>query len=635
MYVHIEYFDDEPHGAIRASEDLSRSAWNRICALVLGVQADARIAGNYIRLEWTTILTIAGDLSILRKNFDFSTSYNEAAKDHLKRYRQEVLAIRAEIDDYHTLQIEESDIQNNLEELGFTRRILTLAQLRDTAKMVLLRNGANFSVPGAGKTTVALATHLLTRGNSTHLLVIAPKNAFGAWDEVIEDCMAPDIVAKWEFARLTGGYESIRETLRNPPMRMMISYDQLTRVRDLISRFLTTHATHIILDESHRMKAGDRSQRGGVLLRLSHLPVRRDILSGTPIPRSIEDIGPQLDFLWPGHGFGLRIVNADRSSEVLRGLYVRTTKRELGLPDIERHFVPVRMSAPQMALYSVIRQEVLRRLSGIRASGNVDLVSAKRSVIRLLQVSSNPILLVQRLTEEAPDSYCYDDPKLEAIFRGIVEERDSPKIIAACDLARELVRSGNRSVIWTSFTKNVERIATLLEDLGATYIHGGVDVGEADDPSTREGRVRAFLSEGSGCLVLVANPAACSEGISLHKLCHHAIYVDRSYNAAHYLQSVDRIHRLGLPPDTKTHIHILESVAPNIVGAIDYSVRRRMIRKLRIMSEALDDFDLRRLALDEEEEDAPLDYDITFEDLSDVIEELSGTAAAPEGDEVF
>ena len=72
------------------------------------------------------------------------------------------------------------------------------------------------------------------------------------------------------------------------------------------------------------------------------------------------------------------------------------------------------------------------------------------------------------LTER--ETYCYDDPKIEAIFRGIVEELDSPKITTACSLARELARDGHRSVIWTSFTENVERIAALLEDLGATYI---------------------------------------------------------------------------------------------------------------------------------------------------------------------
>lgn len=59
-------------------------------------------------------------------------------------------------------------------------------------------------------------------------------------------------------------------------------------------------------------------------------------------------------------------------------------------------------------------------------------------------------------------------------------------------------------------------------------------------------------------MVMVANPAAASEGVSLHRVCHHAIYLDRTFNAAHYLQSEDRIHRFGLPKDQETIVEIVE-----------------------------------------------------------------------------
>ena len=52
--------------------------------------------------------------------------------------------------------------------------------------------------------------------------------------------------------------------------------------------------------------------------------------------------------------------------------------------------------------------------------------------------------------------------------------------------------------------------------------------------------------------VLLANPQAMSEGISLHLECHDAIWLDRTYNAGQYLQGIDRIHRLG-PPRTRRH----------------------------------------------------------------------------------
>ena len=39
-------------------------------------------------------------------------------------------------------------------------------------------------------------------------------------------------------------------------------------------------------------------------------------------------------------------------------------------------------------------------------------------------------------------------------------------------------------------------------------------------------------------------PGAPFESISLHKACHHSIYLERTFNAGHFIQSKDRIHRV-------------------------------------------------------------------------------------------
>jgi SNF2 family DNA or RNA helicase len=44
--------------------------------------------------------------------------------------------------------------------------------------------------------------------------------------------------------------------------------------------------------------------------------------------------------------------------------------------------------------------------------------------------------------------------------------------------------------------------------------------------------------------VLVANPAAAKEGLTL-TAANHAIYLDRNFNLLDYLQSQDRIHRIS------------------------------------------------------------------------------------------
>ena len=105
-------------------------------------------------------------------------------------------------------------------------------------------------------------------------------------------------------------------------------------------------------------------------------------------------------------------------------------------------------------------------------------------------------------------------------------------------------------------------------------------------------------------MVLVLNPAAASEAISLHKVCHHAIYVDRSFNAAHYLQSEDRIHRLGLGQDEAPTIEIVECR-----GTIDEVINQRLTIKVNTMADALNDPSLNVEAI-------PYDIDFSVEEMN-------------------
>jgi SNF2 family DNA or RNA helicase len=304
---------------------------------------------------------------------------------------------------------------------------------------------------------------------------------------------------------------------------------------------------------------------------------------------------------------------------VLGNLYVRTTKGELGLPPAERHFYDVEMAPGQLALYSIVRDEALRQFTKTVSTGHVGLefMKARKSVMRLLQLSVNPALALTGMSR---------DGKLNSgIVDQVLEEGTSAKILAVADHARRLAAEGQKTVIWTIFTDTIRELVTTLADLNPVYIHGGVPTGETNDPDTREGRLERFHND-PNCFVLVANPAAAGEGISLHTVCHNAIYADRSYVSTHYLQSIDRIHRLGLLPNQETHIHIYRTRAPARVGSIDLSVSRRLAQKIRGLEQTLGDPDLHLLAFDEENADDPIDYNVELQDLIDLISELEGKA---------
>lgn len=628
VVIQINYHPETIRGSFQLQSVTDTTIWDRITQRVVSAETDYEISASTIAVPWPVALSIIREFAPLQRKHAFRFRSADSAKQRIKQFMQDYETVKASRGSL-TLTLTYEEITDRLLAAGFTKRQLKNFQFRDLSRLVALSNGANFSVPGAGKTTVALALHILTRGPKTHLLVVAPKNAFGAWTDAVHDCLegnTPDNNSE-QFTTLSGGNDLIAESLNCGATRFLITYDQLIRIPSLIASYLANNPVHLVLDESHRIKAGVGSQRGAVLLNLSALPIRRDILSGTPMPQGPSDLQSQLDFLWPGAGLGLKILRGVAPRQVLKNLYVRTTKSELGLPRPLRNYLNVEMSPGQQALYSIVRNETLKQLSSLKSERRVDISAARRSVMTLLQLSANPILALRAMSETNDIATV-----ASGIVDAVVDEGPSQKMKAVAALARKLASEGRKSLIWTIFTGTLLEMERLLSDLNPVVIYGAVPTGKADESESREGRIRRF-HEDPACSVMIANPAAAAEGMSLHEVCHDAIYLDRSYNTTHYLQSIDRIHRLGLAAGVTTNIHIFQTIAPRGIGSIDRSVNRRLATKLRNMQQLLNDPDLHELALDEENALDPTDYGIEFQDLVDLIEELEGRASSFDGSE--
>jgi len=461
-----------------------------------------------------------------------------------------------------------SDIEAIISSKGFARK-LTSNQLENLEKISSLPGAATFSVPGAGKTTEALAYFCVNASSSDRLLVVAPKNAFGAWDEQIEACF-PE--ASYEMVRLRGGEAAIAELLKSSPRFMIISYDQLTRVSGLIVEMMSSGNVYMFLDESHRIKGGKQVKRAEAILSMAHLPKRKLIMSGTPMPQGPQDLLSQFTFLYP-----TKDVDENTVIDLIQPLYVRTNKGQLGIPEITHNVTIVKMSDLQRKIYDTLKSETRRQLNpALSDLSKYELKRIGKSIIKVMEFVSNPALLANDMI------FAFDQRVGQLLLSS-----DGPKIDYVCRRARELAAEGKKTIIWSCFVQNVELISLRLKDIGADYIHGGVDAGDENEMDTREGKIKRFHDDPS-CMVLVANPAACSEGISLHKVCQNAIYLDRSFNAAHYLQSEDRIHRLGLEKNAHPVVEFVECE-----NSIDQVVRERLAYKVRTMADALNDSSLK------------------------------------------
>lgn len=530
--------------------------------------AAAQEDGFRISLPWWSFVALRAQLFEVFKGYDLAPErdiiVSAAAAALLRQSKRNadsyVLAQQA-------ANIPADTLRDRLHQLGFTRE-LSSEQSRNVSKIAALPAAATFSVPGAGKTTEALACFFYRAAATDRLLVVAPKNAFAAWDEQINDCM-PQLNAR--FIRLRGGKENILKLLDGDPRFMLISYQQLARVPDIIAAHCARFKIHVFLDESHRIKSGTGKQTARAALGLAHLPIGKLIMSGTPMPQSTDDLIPQLAFLYPELA-----ADADTVVDLIQPIYVRTNKKELGLPPVTHQLVQLPMAPMQNELYNLMKFEVAREAaSALNIRSKQAFRSLGRSVARLLQFVSNPALLSSDI------GFVHAE-----LLAAVLSEGDGPKLKYVFKRVRTLARENQKVLIWSSFVRNVEYLANRLSDLGAVYIHGGVDAGDENDDDTREGKIKLFHDD-PNVRVMVANPAAASEGVSLHRICHHAIYLDRTFNAAHYLQSEDRIHRFGLPPDQKTVIEIVECS-----GSVDETVRGRLGYKIGKMAEALEDSSL-------------------------------------------
>jgi SNF2 family DNA or RNA helicase len=160
----------------------------------------------------------------------------------------------------------------------------------------------------------------------------------------------------------------------------------------------------------------------------------------------------------------------------------------------------------------------------------------------LLQLCSNPAAAVERY-DETP-------AKLLALDQ-IVE--------------RIVVDRGEKLVIWSFYTGSIDNIMSRYGELGAVRYDGTIgSVDERRDAVTRFQNDRATR-------IFVANPAAAGAGLTLHSA-RYAIYESMSNQAAHYLQSLDRIHRRG-------QIRPVEYLVLLCAGTIEENEYQRLLDK--------------------------------------------------------
>jgi len=245
------------------------------------------------------------------------------------------------------------------------------------------------------------------------------------------------------------------------------------------------------------------------------------------------------------------------------------------------------MNENERLVYDAIVQHV-KKLSEFDYIKNFEVLMRLRRgrMMRVRQCISYTKLLRSAISE-------YDEDVAEGnlSLSNIIQNYDNletpAKIETLFDLVKQLREDGEKVVIWSNFIGSLKLITSTFKAIGENVelIYGATPTQNTSVKVelTREEIVKRFSDPYGGVDILVANPAACAESISLHKACSHAIYYDLTYNCAQYLQSLDRIHRVGGSEDKEAHYYFLQ-----YDRTLDNDILTNVRRKAENMSAVID-----------------------------------------------
>jgi SNF2 family DNA or RNA helicase len=533
---------------------------------------------------------------------------------------------------------------------SFKRELLDF-QKYPVEHLLAVNNGANFSVPGSGKTTMTLAViaNWLEQGIVEKIMVIGPIASFGSWEDEFELCFDKNP----NSVRVHGDIASILNDVAKNSHLILAHYQTANARRNELRKFLETYKTVLIVDESHNIKNPKVKKWASALLDLAPYAKRRIILSGTPMPQDEQDLWTQMTFLYPTD-FPLGNVNSycdevkkhglnDHHKNILDSLFSRVKKKDLNLPEPKFIKVPVVLGEHQRQIYDIIAEKTLEE---IELSEEQEKLNKFRLVrfIRLMQIASNPSLLSEQSREFNIDSPLFEsnsemisaefgfdvheinneDLKLTSIYEKISNYSDleiPSKIVTAGKIARDLYNKGEKVIIWSTFLLNIDVFKdSVLSDLNPIAIDGRVSRNLEESPN-RDELINKFKNSPNP-EILIASPASLGESVSLHKnlqgetVCTNAIYFDRNFNGAQFMQSVDRIHRVGMDKDVEVTYHLCIGT-----DTIDERIDQRLWEKWQNMTNALNDPFLSTVQIDvlnEPESEFVKDYQSLVEHLREL-----------------
>ncbi len=419
---------------------------------------------------------------------------------------------------------------------------------------------------GLGKTiqVIYYIKEMLNENEHYKFLIVVPTSLAYNWDHELEE-FAPEI----RRTICLGNKDKRIKILENNNANVIVTTYGLLREDEDIYKSMHFHA--IIIDEAQNIKnnaAGItkvvKSMNGDV----------KFALTGTPLENSILELWSIFDFIMPGYLANLakfqakyRIKDFDeKSTKLLSGLstiinpfILRRRKKDVvkELPEKLINDIYIDMSDEEKKIYVAELEKVQRKMEEIMATEGM---------------SKARFLILQLLTKLR--QICID-PSL--VFDGI--NNPSHKLETLFNIINEYIANEHKILIFSSFKKAIDKVASLLNDEKIKYyrIDGGVS------SKDRIKMVDDFNNLDDTKIFLITLKAG-GTGLNLTSA-DVVIHLDLWWNPQVENQATDRAHRIGQTKNVEV-IHLINK------GTIEEKILDLQNKK-RKLSDTLIDGSLR------------------------------------------
>ena len=460
---------------------------------------------------------------------------------------------------------------------------------------------ANFSVPGSGKTSVVLAFYekLKLKKEVDAIFLIGPKNCYYSWKTEFKLNLNRDP----KLQILDENKEKRKFIYENSFNNEVYACHFSTVANDLtlLKEFLYKKKFLLVIDEAHNIK-----KIGGLwsnaILSLRYLSKYKIILTGTPMPQDFKDFYNYLDFLYPD----FEVINSHEKAQIevfmdnkkfdeaanlinnkIYPFYTRVTKKELKLskPNFLKPYL-IKMNPIEKKIHEAITTKIKYYAKNDYLK-NIDLIKKiqRARIIRLRQTCSyvkNLITAIPPDLRQGDENLLSDQDLKNLIAKYDLNEKPA-KIFKLKELSKKLISKGERVLIWSTHLKTIDLITKELskEGINISKITGKTKLKEREEIKDK------FNDSSSNLDAIIAIPQACSESISLHKACHHGIYYDMNYNTSEFLQSLDRIHRVGGSEKNPVFYYFLQ-----YENSIDVKIYERVFEKANRQMQVIEEDNL-------------------------------------------